>query len=154
MINQGTIATFIDNIIVATETEKGHDEVIEEVLKQLEKNDLFVKPKKYKWKVREVEFLGVVIGPKGVEMQKEKVEGVLNWPVPQNKKEVQKFLGLANYYRQFIKDSARVAAPLHLLVCKEEKWRWGKEQEETFQGMKRAFTSEPVLAIPDLDREM
>jgi len=65
----------------------------------LEKNDLFVKPKKYKWKVREVEFLGVVIGPKGVEMQKEKVEGVLNWSVPQNKKEVQKFLGLANYYR-------------------------------------------------------
>jgi len=65
----------------------------------LEKNDLFVKPKKYKWKVREVEFLGVVIGPKGVEMQKEKVKGVLNWPVPQNKKEVQKFLGLANYYR-------------------------------------------------------
>ena len=65
----------------------------------MEKNDLFVKPKKYKWKVREVEFLGVVIGPKGVEMQKEKVKGVLNWPVPQNKKEVQKFLGLANYYR-------------------------------------------------------
>ena len=65
----------------------------------MEKNDLFVKPKKYKWKVREVEFLGVVIGPKGIEIQKEKVEGVLNWPVFQNKKEVQKFLGLANYYR-------------------------------------------------------
>jgi len=50
-------------------------------------------------KVREMEFLGVVIGPKGIEIQKEKVEGVLNWPVFQNKKEVQKFLGLANYYR-------------------------------------------------------
>ena len=57
--------------------------------------------------MREVEFLGVVISPKRVEMQKEKVEGVLNWPAPRNIKEVQKFLGLANYYRRFIKDFAK-----------------------------------------------
>jgi len=82
LINQGDMATFIDDILVATDTKEGHDELVEEVLKRLEKNDLFVKPEKYKWKVREVEFLGVVIGPKGVEMQKEKVEGVLNWPAP------------------------------------------------------------------------
>jgi len=78
-----------------------------------------VKPEKCKWKVREVEFLGVVIGPKGVKMQKEKVKGVLNWLAPRNVKEVQKFLGLANYYRRFIKDFARIAAPLHVLVRKE-----------------------------------
>jgi len=78
LINQGDTATFIDDILVAMDTEKGHDELVEEVLKRLEKNDLFVKPEKYKWKVREVEFLGVVIRPKGVEMQKEKIEGVLN----------------------------------------------------------------------------
>ena len=63
----------------------------------------------------------MVIRLKGVEMQKEKVEGVLNWPVSQNVKEVHKFLGLANYYQQFIKDFARVVALLHLLVRKEEK---------------------------------
>jgi len=80
-INQGDMATFIDDILVATDTEEGHDELVEEVLKRLKENSLFVKPKKYKWKVREVEFLGVVIGPRGVEMQKKKVEGVLNWPV-------------------------------------------------------------------------
>ena len=68
-----------------------------------------------------MEFLGIVIRPKGVEMQKEKVEEVLNWPVSQNIKEVQKFLGLANYYQQFIKDFARVVAPLYILVRKEEK---------------------------------
>jgi len=65
---------------------------------------------------------------------------------------MQKFLGLANYYWQFIKDFARVAAPLYLLVKKEEKWKWEKEQEEVFQGIKKVFTSEPVLAILDLDR--
>jgi len=101
--NQGNMATFIDDILVATDTKEEHDELVEEVLKRLEENDLFVKPEKCKWKVKEIEFLGVVIGPRGVEMQKEKVKGVLSWSVPKNVKEVQKFLGLANYYRRFIK---------------------------------------------------
>ena len=78
LINQGDTATFIDNILVATDTEEDHNKLVEEVLRRLEENNLFVKPEKYKWKVREIEFLGVVIGPKGVEMQKEKVEGVLS----------------------------------------------------------------------------
>jgi len=123
LINQGDTATFIDDILVATDMEEGHDKLVEEVLKRLEENDLFVKPEKCKWKVREVEFLGVVIGPKGVEMQKEKVEGVLNWLAPRNIKEVQKFLGLTNYYRRFIKDFARIAVPLHILVKKEQRWK-------------------------------
>ena len=121
LINQGDTATFIDDILVAIDTKEEHDELVEEVLRRLEENNLFVKPEKCKWKVREVEFLGVVIGPKGVEMQKEKVEGVLNWPIPRNIKEVQKFLGLTNYYRRFIKNFARIAAPLHMLVRKEQK---------------------------------
>ena len=98
LINQGDTTTFIDDILVATNTEEGHDKLVEEVLRRLEENDLFVKPKKCRWKVREVESLGVISGPKGVEIQKEKVKGVLNWPTPKNIKEVQKFLGLANYY--------------------------------------------------------
>jgi len=154
LINQGDTATFIDDILVATDTKEGHDELVNEVLRRLEENDLFVKLEKCKWKVREVEFLGVVIGPKGVEMQKEKVEGVLNWPAPRNIKEIQKFLGLASYYRRFIKDFARIAAPLHMLVRKEQKWKWEKEQEEAFGKLKAVFTMELVLVIPDIDREM
>jgi len=64
--------TFIDNILVATDIEEEHNELVEKVLKRLEKNNLFIKREKFKWKVREVEFLGVVIDPKGVEMQKKK----------------------------------------------------------------------------------
>ena len=121
LINQGDTATFIDNILVAIDIEEDYDKLVEEVLRRLEENNLLVKPEKCKWKVREVEFLGVVIGPKGVEMQKEKVEGVLSWPAPRNVKEVQRFLGLANYYRRFIKNFARIAALLHVLVRKEQK---------------------------------
>jgi len=82
------------------------------------------------------------------------VEGVLNWLAPRNVKEVQKFLGLANYYRRFIKNFARIAALLHVLVRKEQKWKWEKEQEEMFEELKTVFTMEPVLAISDIDREM
>jgi len=154
LINQGDMVTFINDILVATDTEEGHDKLVEEVLRRLEENDLFVKPEKYKWKVREVEFLGVVISPKRVEMQKEKIEGVLSWLAPRNVKEVQKFLGLANYYRRFIKSFARIAAPLHVLVRKEQKWKWKKKQEKAFEKLKAVFTTEPILAILDIDREM
>ena len=78
LINQGDTTTFIDDILVAMDTEKRHDKLVDKVLRRSEENDLIVKPEKCRWKVREVEFLGVVIGPKGVEMQKEKVKGVLN----------------------------------------------------------------------------
>ena len=154
MINKGDVATFIDDILVATETEEGHDEIMEEVLRRLEENDLYVKPEKCMWKAREIGFLGVVMGPEGFRMEKEKVEGVINWPTPQCVKDVQKFLGLANYYRRFVKDFAKIAKPLHQLVRKDEKWKWGEEQEEAFAKLKEIFTTEPVLAAPDLDKEM
>ena len=154
LINQGDMVTFIDDILVATNMEEGYDELVEEVLKRLEENNLFVKLEKCKWKVREVEFLGVVIGPKGVEMQREKIEGVLNWPASRNIKEVQKFLGLANYYKRFIKDFAKIAALLHMLVRKKQKWKWEKKQEEVFEKLKVVFTTESILAIPDIDRKM
>jgi len=67
---------------------------------------------------------------------------------------VQKFLGLTNYYRRFIKDFAKIAAPLHVLVRKDQKWKWEQEQEEAFGRLKRAFTTESVLAIPDINREI
>jgi len=93
-------------VLVGTETEEGHDEIVEEVLRKLEENNLYVKPEKCAWKVRKIGFLGIVIEPSGIEMEKEKVGGVLSWPEPRNVKDVRKFLGLANYYRRFIKDFA------------------------------------------------
>ena len=105
-INKGKVARFVDDVLVETETEKGHDEIVEEILRRLEENDLYVKPEKCVWKVQKIGFLGVVIGPNGIEMEEEKVDGVLSWPELKNVKDVRKFLGLANYYRKFIKDFA------------------------------------------------
>jgi len=71
--------------------------------------------------VRKIGFLGVIIGPNGIEMEKEKVDGVLSWPEPRNMKNVRKFLGLANYYRRFIKDFTRVVRPMNILMRKDIK---------------------------------
>jgi len=121
LVVEEKIAVFIDDVMVVTETEEGHDKIVEEVLRRLEENDLFVKPEKYIWKVREVRFLGVIISKNGVRMEKEKVQEVIEWPVPKSMKDVQKFLGLANYYRQFVKDFAKIARPLHKMTRKENK---------------------------------
>jgi len=121
LINEGKVAAFVDDVLVGTETEEGHDEIMEEILRRLEENDLYVKPEKCVWKARKIGFLGVVIGSNGIEMEEGKVEGVLSWPVPKTVKDVRKFLGLANYYRRFIKDFAQVARPMNVLTRKDEK---------------------------------
>jgi len=109
LVVEEKVAVFIDDVMIARETEEGHDEIVEEVLRRLEENDLFVKPEKCVWKVREVGFLGVIIGEDGVRMEKEKVQEVIEWSVPKSVKDVQKFLGLVNYYRWFVKDFAKIA---------------------------------------------
>ena len=154
LTNAGKVAVFIDDVIVGTETEEEHDELVAEVVRRLEENDLYVKPEKCKWKVREVEFLEVVIGPEGIKMEKEKVKGVLEWPTPKCVNNVQKFLGLANYCCRFIEGFTRVARPLHDTVKKDKKWEWTEKQEEAFRELKKRFTEEPVLAAPDLDKKM
>ena len=153
LINTGKVATFIDDVIVGTEMEEGHDELVAEVIRRLEENDLYVKPEKCKWKVREVEFLGVIIGLEGIRMEKGKVKGVLEWLTPKCVKDVQKFLGLANYYCQFIEEFTMVARPLYNLVKKDKKWEWIEREEKAFKELKKKFTKELVLAALDIDKK-
>jgi len=82
-----------------------------------------------------------VIETDGIEIQKEKMSGVLEWPRPKTVKDVQKFLGLTNYYRQFVKDFAKIAKLLHRLVRKNKKWNWREEQEKAFKELKQIFTT-------------
>ena len=89
-------------MIIVIEGEKEHNKLVEEVVRKLAENDLYVKPEKCKWKVREVGFLKVVIVLGEIKMEEEKVKGVLDWLTPKCIKDVKKFLRLANYYYQFI----------------------------------------------------
>ena len=154
LVVEEKVVVFINDMMVAIETEERHDEIVEEVLRRLEENNLFVKLEKCVWKVREVGFLGVIIGEDGVRMEKEKVQGVIEWLVPKSMKDVQKFLRLANYYRWFVKDFATIAKPLHETTRKDKKWNWGERQQKVFEDLKKRFTTEPVLVTPDLDKEI
>jgi len=117
------VAAFINDVIVGMETEDGHDEIVEEVIKRLEENNLYVKPEKYKWKVQKVGFLGVVIRSEGIKIEKKKMKGILEWLTPKCIKDIQKFLGLVNYYCQFIQGFVLIARPLHDMVKKDRKWK-------------------------------
>jgi len=121
LINKGKVAAFVDDMLVETKIEEGHDEIVDEILKRLEENNLYIKPEKCMWKVKRIGFLGIVIGPNRIEMKKKKVDGVLSWPEPKNVKDIRNFLGLANYYRRFIKDFAQVARPMNMLTRKDVK---------------------------------
>jgi len=153
MINEGKVAAFVDDVSIETEMEEGHDELVEEVLRRLEENNLYMKPEKCAWKVQKVNFLGVVMGQGKIEMEEDKVAGVLNWPTPKTVRDVRKFLGLVNYYRKFVKDFAKLARPLNNLTRKKEKWRWGDEQQKAFEQLKMVFTSRPLLVASDLDKK-
>ena len=98
LINIGKVTSFIDNVIVGIEIVEGHNKIVEEVVRKLTENDLYVKLEKYKQKIKKVGFLGVVIEPERIKMKKEKLKDVLDWPTPKEVKNIQKFLGLANYY--------------------------------------------------------
>ena len=115
---------------------------------------MYVKPEKFKWKVREVELLGVVIGPEETKMEEDKMKGVLEWLTPKCIKNVQKFLELANYYHQFIKDFVFIARPLYDMVKKDQKWEWTERQKKAFKESKERFTKKLVLAALDLDKKI
>ena len=136
------------------EIEDGYDNIMEGVLRRMAENDLFVKPEKCVEKIRKVGLLGVVMGLDGVKMEKEKFQEVVNQPVSKSMKDIQKFLELANYHRQIVKDFTRVAKPLHKITRKDVRQNWRKIQQRSFEELKKRFMMELVLVIPDLDKEI
>jgi len=88
LIDTEDVAAFMDDMLVGTEDKRKHNEIVEEVLKRMEESNLYIKPEKCVWKVKEINFLGLVMGVEGIKMQEEKVAGVLEWPRPKTVKEV------------------------------------------------------------------
>ncbi|KAL5505635.1 hypothetical protein EMCRGX_G007099 [Ephydatia muelleri] len=105
--------------------------------------------KKCKFGKKEVTFLGHVISAGGIAVDPTKTDKIATWPEPQCQRDVQQFLGLANYYRRFIKDFATIAKPLHHLTEKTALFRWTVECQDAFHSLKQKLISPPVLAFPD-----
>ena len=118
----------------------------------LRKHNLFLKPKKCKFKKTEVEYLRVIISQNYINIDPVKVAGVMEWPTPSNRKEVQSFLGFTNFYRRFIRfiqGFSHLAHPLFDLTWKDTEWRWGAEEQSAFNSLKEWITTALILALPD-----
>jgi hypothetical protein len=143
----GKVIVYIDDIHVYTESLEEHREIVLEVLRRLRENQVYLKPEKCEFERQRIEYLGLIITPDHIEIDPKRISGVTNWPIPKRKRDVQSFLGFANFYRRFIKDFSLIAKPMTKLTGKVE-WQWGQKQQEAFDEIKKAMTSAPVLAIP------
>ncbi|WVZ49829.1 hypothetical protein U9M48_001155 [Paspalum notatum var. saurae] len=146
------VVVFIDDILVYSKNEKEHEEHLRIVLSRLREHKLYAKFSKCAFWLKEVAFLGHILSAKGVAVDPSKVEDVLNWKQPQTVTEIRSFLGLAGYYRRFIKDFSKIAKPMTALTQKNAKFAWSPKCEEAFGTLKKLLTSAPVLAQPDITK--
>ncbi|MCP3661980.1 MAG: DDE-type integrase/transposase/recombinase, partial [Gammaproteobacteria bacterium] len=143
---------YIDDIIVFSTTLAEHFEHLRQVFVRVRKAKLKLKLKKCKFGCKQIDFLGHVISSDGIATDALKVDKVKNARAPGTVKEVQSFLGLAGYYRQFVKGYSKIARPLTLLLHEDVSFEWGEDQQAAFDTLKTALISSPVLAYPDMDK--
>jgi len=139
------VVIYLDDILIYSDSIAEHKDHVREVLRRLRTNGLFASPNKYVFHRDKVEFLGFILGPQGVQMDNSKVSVIQEWPTPRCLKDVQAFLGFANFYRCFIHNYSRIATPLTQLTRKSVPWNWSLGCEQAFQELKKAFTQAPVL---------
>ncbi|GFQ82221.1 retrovirus-related Pol polyprotein from transposon 297 [Trichonephila clavata] len=124
-----------------------HLQRLRSVLKCIQDAGLILNPKKCVFGSRQIKILGQFVSEEGIMPNPKKARAVQNFPVPKNIRDVRSFLGLCSYYRRFIKDFCLKAQPLQELLKNDSKFTWGSDQNESFEKLKRALTSEPVLGL-------
>jgi hypothetical protein len=147
------VVVFIDDILIFSKTEKEHEKHLRMVLEKLRSNQLYAKFSKCEFWLTEVAFLGHVISAGGIAVDPSKVKDVLNWRPPTNASEIRSFLGLAGYYRRFIKDLSKIAKPMTRLLEKNKDFDWTAECQVSFEELKKRLTSAPILILPDITKK-
>ncbi|GJX52872.1 putative reverse transcriptase domain-containing protein [Tanacetum coccineum] len=143
------VIVFIDDILIYSRNEEEHANHLRMILELLKKEKLYAKFSKCDFWIRIVQFLGHLIDSQGLHVDPAKIEAVKNWASPTTPTEVCQFLGLAGYYRRFIKDFLKIAKSLTELTQKNKKYIWGEDQESAFQLLKQKLCEAPILALPE-----
>ena len=146
------VVIYLDDILVFSSSAEEHTRQVRLVLTKLREHGLYAKREKCEFDRTSVEFLGYVISPSGITMDTRKVATIQAWPVPTRLKEVQSFLGFANFYRRFIQGFSTLVQPLIALTRKGVPFRWSSDAQLSFDTLKQAFLTAPVLAHPDPSR--
>lgn len=160
--NMKICVIYLDDLIIFSDSFKQHLERLNLVLTRLQECNLKLSAEKCYFLQRKVKFLGHVVSEFGVETDPEKIEKVKNWPVPTNADSLRSFLAFAGYYRRYVKDFSKITKPLNDLLpptsskknskSKQKEWKWTEIEQETFEHIKEALTSPPILAYPDFSK--
>jgi len=148
-----SVILYLDDILIYSSTLEEHHQIVREVLNKLIDNNLFAKLSKCEFDKTSVEFLGHIISGTGVSTDPKKIKSIEEWPTPQNIKDVQRFIGLCNYYRRFVRNFSAIAKPLHSLTKKGKKFDWSSECDSAFSILKKRLTTSPVLLHPDVTKQ-
>ena len=150
---QGEICfVYIDDIIIFADSLEQHEKRFKLVMERLKQAQLKVQLEKCQFLQKRVSFLGHILSEDGIRPDSKKIEAVKDFPVPKSVKNIRQFLGLAGYYRRFIKDFAHTAKPLSNLTKKDVKFSWGEKAQNAFDTLKDALCKAPVLQFPDLSK--
>ncbi len=153
MLNRWVIV-YIDDILIYSTSLKDHIKQVQAVLRRLIDHQLYVKAEKCEFNQESVSFLGYMISSGGVAMEDKKIHNVVNWPQPTTLKELQRFLGFANFYRRFIRKFSTVAAPLTSMMKKgNQRLTWSPAAHQAFRTLKERFTTAPILHHPEPEQE-
>ena len=145
------VIVYLDDILIFSKSPEEHEQHLRTVLSVLRQEKLYAKASKCEFFESKTEFLGHIISDQGILPDPKKLQAIEEWPAPKTVTEIQSFLGLANFYRRFIRNFSHIAAPLTSLTKKDHPYNWTSVEETAFQDLKTALISAPVLAAPDPD---
>jgi Reverse transcriptase (RNA-dependent DNA polymerase) len=148
-LEEDLIIVYIDDILAFSKMINGLKKIEQIILKTAREYDLYFKAKKYEFRKPKIEYLGLVVKEGKLAMDPAKLKGILDWPAPKTVKEVRFLTGFRDFYRHFVKGFSLLAHPLHDLSKKNKKFVWSEECQESFNQLKKQFTEEPVLMMPD-----
>ena len=148
------VLVYIDDILIYSDSPTEHRDHVREVLRRLRKHNLYAKAEKCEWHCDTVEYLGYILSPTGLTMSEDKIKIIQDWPEPRRVKDVQSFLGFANFYRRFIYNYSDIVVPLTRLTRKGAPWNFTPECRSAFEALKKAFTSAPILSFWTPDAQL
>ncbi|CEL62327.1 hypothetical protein RSOLAG1IB_10380 [Rhizoctonia solani AG-1 IB] len=144
-----SVIIYLDDILIFSRNPEDHESHVKEVLQRLMDTQLFCKGSKCEFHQTTVQYLGIIVSDKGFSLDKLKIQAVQEWPTPTTVKQVQSFLGFANFVRRFVANFSQIARPLHNLVKKEVKWQWTEKEETAFRELQKAIINAPVIVHAD-----